>query len=124
MLARFPYALVCTALGLLVGWAPRLVHGPIPQKFDALYIDGAIAVWAFYAARLSIGFMIGITTWPRPWFVRGPLIGALMVLPVVLIALATPGCGNTCGIVNMTSGIAIGTVVAGAAYALTGRHSA
>jgi len=90
---RLPYPLLCTLLGFILGWLPRLVHGPIPEKFDVLYIKGAIAVWGFYAARLSIGFFVGNTLWPAQWYARGPLCGFLAMLPLGLIALATPGCG-------------------------------
>jgi len=72
-----------------------LLHGPLAQKFNLLYIRGAVAVWAFYTARLLIGFMVGISSWPPAWYLRGPLCGFLMMLPVGLIALATPGCGGT-----------------------------
>jgi hypothetical protein len=89
------YPLVCTALGLVLGWAPMLVHGPIPEKFDVYYLHGDVAVWAFYSARLLIGFLVGITTWPRWWPLRGPLVGFLSMLPVTFVALATPGCGST-----------------------------
>ena len=88
-----PYPLVCTLLGLVLGWAPILFHGPIPEKFDVLYIQGSIAVWAYYSARLLIGFVVGISVWPEPWWVRGPLVGFLTMLPVTFFALATPGCG-------------------------------
>ena len=90
---RLSYPLLCTLLGLVVGWLPRLVHGPIPEKFDVLYIRGAIAVWGFYSARLLIGFLVGSMRWPARWFLRGPLCGVVMMLPVAVIALATPGCG-------------------------------
>jgi hypothetical protein len=90
-----PYPLLCALIGLVVGWFPRFFHGPIPQKFDALYLRGAIAVWAFYSARLLIGLMVGLTIWPPRWWLRGPLCGLLMMLPVGLVALATPGCGPT-----------------------------
>lgn len=88
-----PYPLVCTLLGLVVGWLPRLVHGPNPAKFTLLYINGSIAVSGFYTARLLIGFIVGITRWPERWYLRGPMCGALMMLPLGLVALATPGCG-------------------------------
>jgi len=88
------YVVVCTAVGLLLGWLPRLVHGPIPYKFDVLGMQGAVAVWAWYAARLLIGFLVGSTTWPRPWYLRGPLCGLLMLFPLGIVALATPGCGG------------------------------
>jgi hypothetical protein len=88
-----PYPLFCTLLGLVLGWAPMFLHGPIPEKFDLLYIKGSIAVWAYYSARLLIGFVVGISVWPEPWWVRGPLLGFLTMLPVTFIALATPGCG-------------------------------
>jgi len=90
---RVPYALVCTGLGLVLGWLPRLVHGPIAQKFNVLYIRGAVAVWAFYSARLLIGFLVGISRWPGPWYLRGPLCGLLAMFPLTLISLAMPGCG-------------------------------
>lgn len=92
---RAPYPVVCTLAGLALGWLPRLVHGPIPEKFDALFIRGAIAVWGFYLARLSIGFLVGITVWPARWWLRGPLVGALAMAPLGIVALATPGCGHT-----------------------------
>jgi hypothetical protein len=84
---------VCTLLGLVLGWAPVLFHGPIPEKFDLLYIKGSIAVWAYYSARLLIGFVVGISVWPERWWLRGPLVGFLTMLPVTFVALATPGCG-------------------------------
>jgi len=90
---RLPYPLLCTLLGVPLAWLPMLVHGPIPEKFDLLYIQGAIAVWAFYGARMMIGFLVGVTIWPRRWYLRGPLCGALAMFPVGIIALATPGCG-------------------------------
>jgi hypothetical protein len=48
-------------------------------------------VWAFYGSRLMIGFFVGITSWPRVWWLRGPMCGFLVMLPVSVIALATPG---------------------------------
>jgi hypothetical protein len=119
---RRHYLLVCTVLGLLVGWIPMFLHGPIPEKYDRLYITGALAVWGWYAARLSIGFWIGISHWPRPWWVRGPLVGALVLFPLTLVSLATPGCGAPCMFWNLVTATAIGVVVSGLAYRLTGRH--
>jgi hypothetical protein len=94
-LARWPYPLVCVALGLALGWLPLLVHGPIAKKFDILYIQGSIAVWAYYSARLLIGVWVGLTSWPARWYLRGPLCGFLSMLPLGIMALATPGCGFT-----------------------------
>ena len=88
-----PYSRLCTLLGLVLGWLPILVHGPIPQKFNVLYIRGAVAVWGFYIAHMLIGFMVGITRWPERWYLRGPLCGVLMLLPLTFISLAMPGCG-------------------------------
>lgn len=93
--ARLPYPLLCTVLGLGLGWLPALLHGPIPQKFNVLYIQGSIAIWAFYGSRLLIGFFVGVSTWPERWYLRGPLVGFLVMLPVGLLALATPRCGFT-----------------------------
>jgi hypothetical protein len=90
---RLPYPLLCVLLGLVLGWLPRLVHGPIPQKFNVLYIRGSTAVWAFYGARMLIGFWVGVTRWPAPWYLRGPLCGFLTMFPLTLISLAMPGCG-------------------------------
>jgi hypothetical protein len=89
-----PYPLLCALLGLAIGWWPRLVHGPIPYKFNVLGIHGALAVWGWYVARSLIGFLVGITVWPRPWWVRGPLIGAVTMTPLGIVSLATPGCGG------------------------------
>ena len=41
----------------------------------------------------TIGLLVGITRYPSAWFVRGPLCGLLMMAPVTVISLATPGCG-------------------------------
>ena len=90
---RLPYPLVCTLLGLVLGWLPFWLHGPAPEKFDVLYIQGSIAVWAYYGARMSIGMWVGITAWPERWYLRGPLCGLLVMAPLTVIALATPGCG-------------------------------
>ncbi len=92
---RVPYPVVCTLLGLGLGWMPVLFHGPIPEKFNVRYIQGAIAIWAFYSARLLVGFVVGVTRWPRPWYLRGPLFGFLSLLPVSLVVLAMPGCEFT-----------------------------
>lgn len=92
-IVRLPYPLLCALLGLLLGWFPVLVHGPIPEKFNILYMRGSIAVWGFYSARLLIGGFVGITVWPERWYWRGPLCGFATMLPVTVIALAAPGCG-------------------------------
>lgn len=123
MLRRLPYPLLCTVLGLALGWIPALLHGPIPAKYDALYIRGATAVWAWYTARLAIGFAVGITRWPQRWWLRGPLCGLLMLGPLGIVSLATPGCGAPCMFWNQVSAMTIGTAVAGLARALTGRDS-
>jgi len=94
-LARAPYVLVCASLGLILGWLPVLFHGPIPEKFNVLYIRGDVAVWAFYGARCSIGLWVGLTALPRCWYLRGPLCGFLALLPLTLVPLAMPRCGFT-----------------------------
>ncbi len=116
-----PYPLVCALLGLVVGALPALVHGPIPQKFDVLYIQGSVAVWGWYTARALIGVLVGLTTWPARWWLRGPLCGAIMIAPLSFVSLATPGCGPPCAGVNLTSALMVGTLVAGVARAITGR---
>jgi hypothetical protein len=87
-----PYPLLCALLGVGLGWLPVLFHGPIHEKFDVLYMNGAVAVWAYYCARMLIGFWVGITAWPARWYLRGPLCGFLTMLPLGVIVLATPGC--------------------------------
>jgi hypothetical protein len=114
------YTLLCVALGLVLGWVPAWLHGPIPGKFDVLYIRGAIAVWGWYVARMSIGFWVGVAVWPRAWWLRGPLLGALCMLPLTLVSLAMPACGWPCMAVNLASGAGVGAAVAGIARALTG----
>jgi hypothetical protein len=86
---------VCVLLGLVLGWAPWLIHGPHPSKFSVIYMHGPVAVWSFYLSRMLIGFWIGISVWPRPWYLRGPLCGFLALLPVTFVALANPNCGFT-----------------------------
>lgn len=87
------YVLVCTLLGLVLGWLPWFVHGPVPEKFHAHYIRGDVAVWGFYGARLLIGFVVGVTAWPQRWYLRGPLFGFLTLLPVTFISLGMARCG-------------------------------
>jgi hypothetical protein len=94
VLQRVPYPLLCAAVGLPLAWLPPLVHGPIPYKFNVLGMQGGLAVWAFYSARMLIGLLVGITSRPQRWYLRGPLCGLLAMFPVTLIALATPGCGG------------------------------
>lgn len=122
MLRRLPYPLLCTLLGLGLGWLPILIHGPIAAKYNVLYIRGAVAVWGWYTARLLIGFVVGITRWPPYWYLRGPLVGFMMLFPLGLVSLATPGCGLPCMSLNLTTATSIGAAVAGLAYLLTGRH--
>ncbi len=95
MREKLTYPFLCTLLGGVLGWVPWFLHGPIPEKFNVLYIQGSIAVWAFYSARLLIGFFVGITLWPAAWYLRGPLCGFLIMLPVTFVALGTPRCGFT-----------------------------
>jgi hypothetical protein len=123
-MARIPYALLCTLLGVMLGLLPRLVHGPIPEKYDVLYIKGAIAVWGWYLARSAIGFLVGITSWPERWWLRGPLCGLVMLVPLSFVSLATPGCGAPCAASNVGTAVAVGTAVGGLAFLLTGRHRA
>ena len=120
-LAAWPYPAVCAALGAALGWVPRFLHGPIPQKFDVLFIDGRTAIWAWFLARSAIGFWIGIARWPGAWWLRGPLIGFLVLLPLTLVSLAMPGCGAPCMRANLGTATVLGFLEAGLAFLLTGR---
>jgi hypothetical protein len=121
---RVPYPLLCALVGVAIGWIPMLLHGPIPEKYDALFIRGAVAVWGWYTARLLIGFLVGITRWPVQWWLRGPLCGLVLMLPLGMVSLATPGCGAPCMGWNLTSAAAIGLIVGGVARFLTGQDRA
>ncbi len=122
MRRRLPYPLVCALMGLVLGWAPKLVHGPIPEKYNLHYIQGAIAVWAWYNARMLVGFLVGITAWPSRWYLRGPLCGLIMLFPLGFMSLATPECGLPCMFYNCTTASLVGLTIGGLAYLLTGRH--
>jgi hypothetical protein len=119
---RLPYPLLCTLLGIVLGALPRLFHGPIHEKFDVLYIKGVVAVWGWYVARCTIGFLVGITRWPERWWLRGPMCGAIMLVPLCFVSLATPGCGPPCAALNLSTAVAVGTLVAAIAFVLTGKH--
>jgi hypothetical protein len=118
------YAAICALTGLAVGWLPALFHGPIPEKFDLFGIRGAIAVWSWYAARLLIGVVVGLTVLPRRWWIRGPLCGFLMILPPGIMSLAVPTCGPWCMFWNEVTGAIVGLLVGAVAYLATGRHHA
>lgn len=121
---RQAYLLVCLAVGLPLAWAPVVLdlHGPIPEKFNVLYIRGSLAIWSYYSARMLIGFWVGVTRWPARWWLRGPLCGFLAVFPLTLVSAAMPGCGLPCMAHNLTTATLTGLAVAGAAYAVTGRN--
>jgi hypothetical protein len=117
------YPLLCALLGGVLGWLPALVHGPIPEKYDALYIRGAVAVWGWYLARMSIGFLVGITRWPVRWVLRGPMCGLLAMLPLGFVSLATPACGFPCMFWNGFTGALVGLAVGGIAWRVTGKQT-
>lgn len=122
LLARVPYVVVCAALGLVLGWLPGLVHGPIHEKWDLFGVRGVMVVSGYYVARLSIGLWVGITNLPEPWYLRGPLCGALVMLPLGFVALANPMCGGPCMGWNTLTGATVGLAVGGLAWAITGKH--
>ena len=70
-------------------------------------------------ARCSIGFWIGLTTRPERWWLRAPLVGFLVMLPLGIVLLATPGCEGRCTMWNLTTGTGVGALVAGLAFGLT-----
>ena len=72
-----------------------LFHGPIPEKWTYFNVDGSVLVQGYYFARLSIGVWVGLTSVPSRWYLRGPLCGALSMLPLGFVALANPLCGPT-----------------------------
>jgi hypothetical protein len=88
------YTLICIAIGSLAGWIPGFFHGPIPEKWDYYYVNGSMLVWGYYVARLSIGLWVGITSTPARWYLRGPLCGAMAMVPLGFVALANPLCGG------------------------------
>jgi hypothetical protein len=122
--ARLGYTLVCVLLGLVLGWMPALVHGPVPEKWSVYGVAGGILVWGYYVARMSIGLWVGITSVPPPWYLRGPLCGALAMIPLGFVGLSNPLCGAPCMCWNTLTGATVGFAVGGLAWAITGRHHA
>jgi hypothetical protein len=118
------YRLACIAAGLIAAWIPVLLHGPIAEKLDRVRLNGALAVWGWYVARMLIGVVVASTTWPRRWWLRGGLFGALLMLPPAIVSAATPGCGASCAALNVSTGAVIGVVAAAAAWLATGRDHA
>lgn len=90
---RARYLAVATGAGLALGWLPVLIHGPIPERFEPHGLSGDLAVWAWYWSRISIGLFVGATVWPERGWLRGAVVGALVMLPVGFFSLATPACG-------------------------------
>jgi len=122
--ARLRYVAVCIALGLALGWLPGLVHGPIPEKWDLHAVRGAVLVWGYYVARLSIGMWVGITSVPSAWYLRGPLCGAMAMIPLGFVGLANPLCGAPCMFWNTVTGATVGFAVGALAWSITGKHRA
>jgi hypothetical protein len=118
------YAAVCAALGLALGWLPAFVHGPIPEKWNVYGVHGAVLVWGYYVARMSIGLWVGITSLPAPWYLRGPLCGALAMLPLGFVGLSNPLCGAPCMGWNTLTAATVGLAVGGLAWSITGKHHA
>lgn len=92
--ASISYVLLCGGIGLVLGWLPMLVHGPIPEKWTYFSIDGHVLVWGYYLARLSIGVLVGISVVPRLWYLRGPVCGAIAMIPLGFVALGNPLCAG------------------------------
>jgi hypothetical protein len=90
---RFPYTAVCFAIGIPLAWIPSFFHGPIHQKFDIFYLNGAVMVWGWYLARMLIGLLVGVSSTPPQWYLRGPLCGLLAMVPLGFVSLGIPGCG-------------------------------
>lgn len=91
--SRLFYVFVCVVSGGLLAWLPSFFHGPIHQKFDLFYLNGAVMVWGWYLARMLIGLWVGITASPPQWYLRGPLCGLLAMVPLGIVSLGIPGCG-------------------------------
>lgn len=118
------YILLCTAIGLSLCWVPTLIHGPIREKWDYYYLNGGWAIWNWYLARGMVGFFVGITLWPRRWWLRGPLVGLLLLMPPCMMSMSNPLCGPPCVMGNESTGMGLGLIVAGLAFLLTRRHHA
>ncbi|MEO6025551.1 MAG: hypothetical protein ABIR79_01610 [Candidatus Binatia bacterium] len=119
-----PYQLLCALIGFGLGWIPMFLHGPIPEKFNLFYLKGSVAVWSWYTARLMVGVWVGMTCWPRRWWIRGPLCGFLAMLPPGIMSLSVPTCGPVCMFWNEATATVIGLLVAGIAFRLTGKNHA
>jgi hypothetical protein len=122
--SRMGYSAVCTALGLALGWLPGLAHGPVAAKWDVHGVDGSLVVAGYYVARMSIGLWVGISSVPGAWYLRGPLCGALAMLPLGFIGLSNSLCGPPCMFWNTTTGATVGFAVAAFAWAITGKQHA
>lgn len=122
--ARLRYTAVCIALGLALGWLPAIVHGPIPEKWDVQSVRGSVLVWGYHVARLSIGMWVGITSVPSAWYLRGPLCGAMAMIPLGFVGLSNPLCGAPCMFWNTVTGATVGFAVGALAWSITGKHHA
>jgi hypothetical protein len=122
--ANLRYVAVSTAIGLLLGWLPALVHGPVAEKWNVHGVHGGTLVAGYFVARLSIGFWSGAVVVPRAWFLRGPICGALAMLPLGFVGLSNDLCGGPCMFWNTATAAAVGFATAGIAWSITGRHSA
>lgn len=118
------YRVVCIATGALGASAAGWILGPRPELFLAHDIAGEITVWAYHASRLAVGVWVAISVWPRPWLVRGPLCGALAMVPVAWISQALPERGLGLPLGDLAAGAVLGFAVAATARCVTGLDAA
>ena len=53
---------------------------------------------------MSIGLLLGVTVRPRTFWLRGLVVGGLVMLPLGFVSLAVPTCGPVCMGANILTG--------------------
>ena len=77
----FTRVLIATIMGLLTGLF--CAWGTMSSKPEL----GWAIIASIVASRTIAGFAIGISRWKMPWWLHGPVIGAIFGIPVSLSAL-------------------------------------
>ncbi|MEO0140645.1 MAG: hypothetical protein ABIM88_03755 [candidate division WOR-3 bacterium] len=80
----FKRTLVATIMGFLTGLFCAWGYTRTPNMEFGFWVLASVI-----ASRTVAGFAIGISRWKMPWWLHGPVLGAIFGLPLSLPPLST-----------------------------------